>query len=398
MKDVSYLANKPIAVLGGGATGRAHACDCKLGNTKEVRLYEFPDYAESLGPILDTGILSVDGPQMNLYGFKRSGTAKVDLVTTDIKEAVAGAGIIIVSMPAVGFDKLNDLLIPCLEDGQFIHFLTGNFGSFLLRHKMKQAGSDKKVVIGDWTSQPFSARINNVAGVQLPGTTLAYRAITLKAAALPHSDSDAFIKSAKYIPSLEAIRHIVKGDTAFDISFSNVNPVLHVPGTILSVSTMENYGRIFGENKYDFSIYSHGFSTSIAEVQYAFYLEQKDIADAIGFEIEEYEKKQFHSRMSVLGKEFLGPHKEIPFDEQLNYAKGTGPFDINNRYITEDVPVGCSVQRALGKKFGVKTPIIDSMVTLSSVMTKINFNEESWDLDKLGIANMDKDELNRYVR
>jgi opine dehydrogenase len=398
MKDISHLENKPIAVLGAGAAGRTHAADCKLGNAKEVRLYESPEFAKSLGSIANDGHITLEGPQVNLYGFERSGTAKIDLVTTDIKQAVSGAGIIIVAMAALGFDKLFDKLIPCLEDGQFIHFPTGNFGSLLLRHKMTQANNNKKVVIGEWSSQPYGTRIKTIAGVQLPICGILYRAITLKAAALPHSDTDLFIESAKYIPSMDAVRSRVKGDTVLDICFTNVNPVLHCPGTILGASVMENYGVLFGDDKYRFSIYSHAFSPSVSEVQYAFFLEQKAIANALGFEIDEYEKSVFFTRTNVLGSEFLGPDNKIPLSDRYELLETTGPFTIHNRYITEDIPVGCCVQRALGNKFGVKTPVIDSMVTLASVMTGNDFNKDGWTLEKLGIANMDKAELLSYVR
>lgn len=37
-RDLSYLSTCPIAVLGGGAVGKATAADCKLAG-REVRLY-----------------------------------------------------------------------------------------------------------------------------------------------------------------------------------------------------------------------------------------------------------------------------------------------------------------------------------------------------------------------
>src|SRR5690625_5526583 len=67
----------------------------------------------------------------------------------------------------------------------------------------------------------------------------------------------------------------VIGDTVLDIGFSNVNPVIHVPATILGVSTMENWGNIFGDyDKSGYSMYSHALSPSICEVQYQFYNEE----------------------------------------------------------------------------------------------------------------------------
>lgn len=397
MKDMSYLANKPIAILGAGAAGRGHAADCKLGGAKEVRLYALPNHSKSLGQIAADRRITLEGPQVNLYGFERSGTAELDLVSTNIKEAMAGAGNVVVAMTALGFDELFDLMIPCLEDGQVVHFPTGNFGSLLLRHKMKQAGCNKKVIIGEWSSQPYGIRIKSLAGVQLPVCQILYRAITLKGAALPHSDTDLFLESVKYIPSMDAVKHPVRGDTVLDICLTNVNPVLHCPGAILGASVMENYGRIFGDDKSRFSIYSHAFSPSVGEVQYAFYLEQKQIAQAIGFEIDTHDKSVFFTRTNVLGAEFLGPNKGIPLTDRYELLETTGPFNIHNRYVSEDIPVGCCVQSALGKAYGVATPVIESMITLASVMTGTDYHKNCWTLEKLGIAGMSKQELLKHV-
>lgn len=85
-KDMSYLEKMPIAVLGGGAVGKTVAADCKLAG-REVRLYSrSPSSIEGLER---TGIL-LDGIQRNLYCFERSGRAFLDMVSTDMTEAVKG--------------------------------------------------------------------------------------------------------------------------------------------------------------------------------------------------------------------------------------------------------------------------------------------------------------------
>ena len=84
MSDMSYLAKKPIAVLGAGAVGKTCAADCKLAG-REVRLYSRS--LKSLANLDRTGIL-LDGIQRNLYGFERSGKAFLDVVSNDMAEVV----------------------------------------------------------------------------------------------------------------------------------------------------------------------------------------------------------------------------------------------------------------------------------------------------------------------
>lgn len=66
-RDMSYLKELPIAVLGGGAVGKTCAADCKLAG-REVRLYSRS--RESIAGLERTGIL-LDGVQHNLYGLHR---------------------------------------------------------------------------------------------------------------------------------------------------------------------------------------------------------------------------------------------------------------------------------------------------------------------------------------
>jgi len=77
---------------------------------------------------------------------------------------------------------------------------------------------------------------------------------------------------------------------------------------------------------------------------------------------------------------------------------GTGPFTIYNRYITEDIPVGCHIYLELAKKFGIDVPVIESMITLASVMTGTDFRASGVTLKDLGIDHMDRGALNAYLR
>lgn len=400
MTKNTNLRDLPVAVIGAGAVGKTVAADCKLAG-QNVRLYDALPFAEtSLFNVERTGI-EIVGNQRNLYNFKRSGTAKLDMVTSDIEEAVSGAGIIVIAMPAIAHEVTFKNLIPVLEDGQVIHIFTDNFGTLLLRKLMREMNCTKDVIVGGWSSAPFGTRIETVGGFSFPLCKISYRAITLRGAALPMTDSDAFIDSAKALGCLDSVTSgdgAVQGDTVLDIGFSNVNPVIHVPATILGVSTMENWGKIFGDfDKSGYSMYAHALSPSICEVQYQFYNEEIALAEEIGVDLGRYDKEDFFSRRSILALEYMGKdNMHLPLDEPTTEAN-TGPDSIEHRYVTEDVPVGCKVYHELGKAYNVKTPIIDSMIVLASAMTGNNYFEEGYTLDYLGIDNMTKEELILYL-
>lgn len=400
MHDMSYVQGKPIAVLGGGAVAKAIAGDCALGGAK-VRICDMPPFAEKTLRNIEKVGIKLYGDQVNLYGFEREGFAKMEKVTTDVGEAVKGAGIIVVATPTFGHKPFFEKLIPHLEDGQVIHIFPDNFGSLILRKLMREAKCDKNVIVGGWSSSTYGSRVDIHGGVISHKIRVYYRAITLRGAAMPARDTEAFLATAPYLPSMDAVTGgdgVVAGDTAIDTGLSNVNPVLHCPGAILGVSTMENFGRIFGDDKSKFSIYSHAYCNSISEVQYSFYLEECALAKALGVGIQPYKREHFFSRENVLGQEYMGFDYLIPFDQQDPIQYGTGPFTMENRYITEDIPVGCYVYSQLGKKFGVSTPIIDSMITLAQAILKRDLLKTGYSLEYLGIGDMNIDELNAWLR
>jgi len=400
--DMSYLKDLPIAVLGGGAVGKTCAADCKLAG-REVRLYSRSE--SSIKNLEKTGIL-LDGVQHNLYGFERSGKASLDIVSTNMAEIVKGAGLIVIGIPAHAHEHYLKTLIPLLEDGQVIHIFTDNYASLLLRKYMREMDCHKKVIVGGWASAPYGTRIEKIGGFMMPHVGAKYRAITLRGATQPMLDIEDFIESIKYLPCMDSVTQgegPVCGDTMLDIGFSNVNPVIHVPASVLGVSSMENWSLVYGNEPGTYSMYSHGLCPSIARVQYQFYEEEKALAAAIGIKIPEYKYEMFFSRRTILSQEYMGLNSEgkdnavFPLDKPCNEGN-VGPDSIDHRYFTEDIPVSCKVYHDLGIKFGVPTPVIDSMIVLGGSMHEKNyFKETKYSLDYLGIGNMNREQLRKYL-
>ena len=413
--DVTYLKDMPIAILGAGGVGKTMAGDCALAG-KEVRLWDQPAFAKrNFTNIEKTGI-TLSGAQFSYFGFKRTGTAKVALATDDMAKAVKGAGIIIVAAVAVAHEAIFRELIPLLEDGQIIHILPDNCGSFICRKLMREMGCTKKVVVGAWYTAPYGVRIVNRGGVVTNECKVEDRITTIRGCALPMTDNDAFMASAYYIPAFDAIidadgevtvgkngvefRHgFVTGNTMIDINLSNVNPVIHVPGAVLGAAVMQNFDTVLGQEKKNYSLYGFALCPAIAEVQARFWEEEKALAAKMEVGLCHVAYEDFFSRTTMYGKEYMGPDFAVPFTEKYENFFGDGPFDLENRYITEDVPVGCYLMSQLGKKYGVATPVIDSMILLASTMLKRDLVKDSkYTLDYLDIGHMDHDQLQKYLR
>ncbi|MDD2414579.1 MAG: NAD/NADP octopine/nopaline dehydrogenase family protein [Eubacteriaceae bacterium] len=398
--DMSYLKDKPIAILGCGGVGKTMAGDCALAGSK-VRIWEQEAFKKNFNNMERTGI-KLTGNQFSYYGFERRGTGYVDMATTNMAEAVKGAGIIIVATVAIAHESIFRELVPLLEDGQVIHILPDNCGTFECRKIMREMNCTKKVIVGAWYTAPYGVRIVQRGGVTTNECKVEDRITTIRGAALPHKDSEAFIESANYIPALDAIRTgdgFVTGNTVLDINLSNVNPVIHVPGTILGAAVMQNFDTVLGQDKKNYSLYGFALCPAIAEVQAVFWEEEKELAKAMDVEVCTVNYEDFFSRTTMYGKEYMGPDFAVPFEEKYENFYGDGPFDLENRYITEDVPVGCYLIQQLGQKYGVATPTVDSMVYLANIMIKRDLiGTSKFTLDYLDIGHMNNDQLQNYIR
>ena len=109
-------------------------------------------------------------------------------------QVVRGAGIICVATTSFRHEAMFSQLISCLEDGQVVMVFTDNWASLLLRKMMREAGCTKDIIVGGWSSAPYGTRIEKINGYWMPHVGVKYRAITLRGAAMPASDSDAFIE------------------------------------------------------------------------------------------------------------------------------------------------------------------------------------------------------------
>lgn len=406
--NLNEIKEKPIAILGAGGVGKPCAADSKLAG-REVRLWDDPRFAPKTLRNVEKSGIRLGGPQTNLLLFERSGLAFMDMVTDDLAKAVKGAGLVVVTTVALGHEDLFKKLIPLLEDGQIVYIIPDNYGVLLLRKMMHEANCKTKVIVGSWGTSPYGARVLVKGGVSTNETNIIDRVCLMRGAALPASDTDVFIESAKYFPPFDSVTFaeddpdfgFQKGDTVLDVALSNINPVVHVPGAILGAAVMQNF-ELFGMKKQNYSLYAHALCPAIAEVQVDFWKESINVAEAIGTTIADVDMDDFFARSSIYGPEYMGKGYRVPFTEDYRYKQepyGDGPFTLESRYVTEDVPIGCYLISELGKKFSVKTPVVDSMIVLANSMLKRDLTKDvKYSLEYLGIAHMDREQLNKWMR
>lgn len=113
---------KTIAIVGAGNGGKTAAADLSLRG-KRVRLFEFAEFAGALDALRET-------PELTLHG-ALEGTARLELATTDLADAVDGADAVMLCTQAPAHERAARELAPLLKPGQLLIFNPGSTGGSL---------------------------------------------------------------------------------------------------------------------------------------------------------------------------------------------------------------------------------------------------------------------------
>jgi opine dehydrogenase len=343
-----------IAIIGAGHGAYSLSADLTLAG-HEVRLCELPDFKENLAPILERG-------GIELSGISRQGFAKISKVTTDMGEAVKDAKLIMVSTIANAHKTVAELCAPHLEDGQTMVLFPGTAGSLEVNRILKDKGVQKDIMIAEGDTFPYACR--RVMGQAKTEITIVSK---VHVAAFPAKNTDKVISILK-----ETSDMYFPGKNALEIGFGNPNPMGHVAGTLLNTGYIEaSAGK--------FQLWKQGMSPSVLRGIEAVYKERDAIFNKLGYTI------RFTYEL----------HRKLIDTPGLQAA--WGPTDMKFRYLTEDVPNGLVGLASIGDMIGTPTPIIKAFITIASMINETDYWKEGRTVEKLGIAGMTADQLNKFL-
>lgn len=355
------MARKRIAIIGAGNGGCAIAGDMTLAG-HECRLFEFPEYADNIAAIENTGGIEVTG-------IARTGFAKLALATTDLAAAVTGAEVIMVATQALTHERTGRELAPLLQPGQAVVLWPGSGGTLVVRKVWDELGMDTPVVLAEGVTFPYCCR--RLAG---PGTVNIHRidGPNMLYAALPASDTPAAIAALE-----GTYAEMVKpGRTILEPALYNVNIIVHPVGALL------NMGRIEYSSG-EFYMYKEGITPSVKKVVHAMDAERSALFTALGYEPYTYDEVFFDSfNMTV---------------EEFAKTSSKGPFSMQDRYVTEDIPMGVTLTISLAKEAGVAVPTYETMLHLASVVNETDYYGGGRNLENLGLAQLTLAELDAYL-
>lgn len=360
-----------FAVLGTGNSGQAYAADITLKGYS-VNLAEVPDFEGNLRAIEKKGGIEIFGEAAN-------GFARLNMLTTDLKEAIKGVDIIIVGGSAYAHEPFSRALANDFEDGQYILF-TSNFGAIRFRNWMKEAGVTTPVTPVESMSLLYATRAPEPGVVNCIGLKS-----NLPVAALPARRTGQFLNLIKPV-----FPQFVAAENVWTTSVNNVNPIVHPPMVLF------NAGRIEATAGKGWNLYADGATECVTQVMLAMDAERMALLgcvsnDGVAFK-DSFEN--FYAKYA-LGKQTLSVTlRQSPIHSNPAFP---APSCVDTRYIIEDLPFGLVPWSSLARLWDVPTPNVDAVIRLVSTMLGKDYFTEGLTAAKLGLQHMTPADVKAYV-
>jgi opine dehydrogenase len=368
-----------VAVLGGGNGGHAVAANLALNGYK-VNFFELPQFAESFERVLRTREIRIEGISID-------GTAKLNLATTDIQQAIKDAEVIFVITPAFGHKAMAEFCAPFVQEGQIIVLMPGSGGSLEFVKIFKQKKVKREIVFAESCTLPYGTRLKGPGHV-----SVLIHAVVLPTGVLPsRKTKEVITKLKQYYPTILPAKDVLEA------AINNPNPIVHPVATLLSATRIEH-------SKGEFYLYAEGMTPSVARSFESLNEERLSLCKAMGYKLYHWDNLDF--RNYNLGEteeecryRILNTSMDAAFGKDGIYAgiKMKGPEHLKDRFITEDVPYGMVLLSTLGNLLGVPTPTHDAVIQLTSVINRTDYWKTGRGIKELGLSKLDKRSLKKFL-
>lgn len=353
-----------IAVLGAGAGGTATAFDC-AAHGHEVRLFDFPQFANNIDAIADTGAIRAEGDI--------AGEARIALASHEVDEVVGDAELIYVVGPAYSTEPFGKAVAGKLAPGQTVIVSPSSCGGALaFKQAAGLAVDDDAIRVAETSTLHYAVRLTEPGRIRV---FLKLKAGNLLAALPARYTADVLSLINDVYPSMEPASNVLQ------TSLQNANPVIHPAVTLANAARIDTSGG-------SFLFYEEGVSDATGRLIEALDQERIAIGAKIGLEILP------DPVMGMRQGYMTAPNYGEAYRKAPGFKGITAQPRLDHRYLNEDVGYGLVFMAALGWQVGVETPNIDAMIRLTSVLMDRDYANESMRTPtKLGIGEMSADEL-----
>ena len=359
------MSSMNVAVMGGGNASHAIAADLTLKGLT-VNMFEMERFAEHIRTVFKTR-------EIEMSGVAGHGKARLNLVTSDIREAIEDVEIIFIPLPGFAVTPYARLLASHLKEDQIVLIIPGTLGSLEFRWALSTSGCRRRVIVGETGGMPFAAR------VVAPGRVKTFHIRAIVALATIPGDNGSLVYD-----KVKGLYPFALRKTVIEPAFGHLTPLLHPLGSLLNAGRIE---RSHGE----FYIYEEGMTPSVVKVIEALDRERLEIGGRLGI--------QLPTGVDMMVESGYGPRGTLW--ESLNGSAGLtsikGPTSLSSRYVTEDIPYSLVAWASIGHLVGVDTPIMDAAINIGSAIMGMNCWEDGRNLARMGLEGLTLEQVLAYL-
>ncbi|EJN13398.1 glycerol-3-phosphate dehydrogenase [Bradyrhizobium sp. YR681] len=357
-----------IAVLGGGNGSFAAAGDFALSG-HEVRLWR-----------RDTDQVAAHraaGSRIQLKDHNGRHDVKLELVTTDIAEAVSGTELILCPAPAFAQPDIARLLAPHLRDGQVVFLPPATFGSMIFALAARDIGNRAKASFAETGTLPWLTRKHGPFEV----------AITIRAKRLPvgvfpldQAPHALEVIGRAFPDAIEPCGDALSG------ALMNAGPIIHPPLIVMNAGPIENFER--------WDIHKEGTQAAIRRVTDTLDAERIAVREALGYGAPHFPLAHHYAKDGEIWMYGRGSHDRLTdsgdWRERIVLTE--------HRYMREDLRLGLSLLVSVAGLVGVATPLATAFLTIGGAICGEDFSRGGRTLAALGLADLGKAELLMLLR
>jgi opine dehydrogenase len=357
-----------IGVLGAGAGGTAVAFDWSA-HGHEVHLFDFERFPDNVRHIATSGRIEAEGDM--------EGSAPIAYAGHEIETVMSGADIVFVVGPAFATRPFAAACAPFLRAGQEVVVCPGSTGGALaFKHEADLGVASDEIRVSETSTLPYAVRLTE------PGHIRVFLKLTggFLLATLPARHTERTLELLQEVyPGLEPARNVLQ------TTLQNANSVIHPVVTLLNAALLERTGG-------DFLFYEEGVTPAVGRLIEAVDRERIALGEALGIEV--VPDPELSLRQGYM--------TEASYEDGYRTAPGflgiKAQASLDHRYLNEDVGYGLVFLASLGVQLGVATPIMDSVIALTSrLMNRAYTADAPRTPASLGIAGLNPRELEDLV-
>lgn len=351
-----------IAVLGGG-----HGCYAAAAHLSEQghRVRFWRRDVEAFAPVLQSHLICVKD-------FRGERDVPIALATTDLKQAVSGAALVVIPLPSLAHEALAEHLAPCLEQGQVVFLPPGTFGSFLFARALERSTNHADVSFAETGTLPYLARKHGSNCVVISGY-----ATRLPTGVFPARNSEHALAIIGAAYPVEPCEDVLSG------ALMNAGPIIHPPLILMNAGPLEHFDT--------WDIHNEGTQPSIRRVTDALDSERIALREALGYGAPHFPLRDHYNKAGE-GDEWM--YGRAAHERLTDSGDWREDIDLKaHRYMLEDTRLGLSFLVSIGRWLGVPTPVAAGLLSIACPVAERPLYKEGRTLESMGLAHYSRDQL-----